>query len=92
MSVVKKGKDLLELWSGNKNYIHSICRTHFQIKMQLNLGGLILSIPLTENLLEKKMADIRKLVQRLDYGEMSNTVEGSTQKKVQLAVIYAKHS
>ena len=29
MSVVKKGKDLLELWSGNKNYIHSICRTHF---------------------------------------------------------------
>ena len=29
MSVVKKGKDLLELWSGNKIYIHSICRTHF---------------------------------------------------------------
>ena len=35
------------------------------------------------------MADIRKLVQRLDYGGTSNTVEGSTQKKMQLAVICA---
>ena len=38
------------------------------------------------------MADIRKLVQRSDYGETSNTEEGSTQKKVQLAVICAKRS
>ena len=35
------------------------------------------------------MADIRKLVQRSDYSETSNTVEGSTQEKVQLAVICA---
>ena len=37
------------------------------------------------------MADIQKLVQWSDYGETSNTVEGSTQKKVQLMVICAMH-
>ena len=35
------------------------------------------------------MADIWKFVQRSDYSEMSNTVEGSTHKNVQLAVICA---